>query len=77
MGIVDYFKDLKAISGDFISETAEAKKHLDAVKFELGYAQFVMDDIKKDIKEYQFQAQPRIDAINALSTKIQNELSSN
>lgn len=75
MSIIDYFKDLKAIGSDLISETAEAKKHLDTVKFELGYAQFVMDDIKKDIKEYQFQAQPRIDAINTLSTKIQNELS--
>jgi hypothetical protein len=75
MSIIDYFKDLKAIGSDLISETAEAKKHLDTVKFELGYAQFVMDDIKKDIKEYQFQAQPRIDANNTLSTKIQNELS--
>ena len=75
MSIIDYFKDLKAIGSDLISETAEANKHLDTVKFELGYAQFVMDDIKKDIKEYQFQAQPRIDAINTLSTKIQNELS--
>jgi hypothetical protein len=75
MSIIDYFKDLKAIGSDLISETAESKKHLDTVKFELGYAQFVMDDIKKDIKEYQFQAQPRIDAINTLSTKIQNELS--
>lgn len=75
MSIIDYFKDLKAIGSDLISETAEAKKHLDTVKFELSYAQFVMDDIKKDIKEYQFQAQPRIDAINTLSTKIQNELS--
>ena len=75
MSIIDYFKDLKAIGSDLISETAEAKKHLDTVKCELGYAQFVMDDIKKDIKEYQFQAQPRIDAINTLSTKIQNELS--
>ena len=75
MSMIDYFKDLKAIGGDLISETAEAKKHLDTVKFELGYAQFVMADIQKDIKAYQFQAQPRIDAINALSTKIQNELS--
>ena len=75
MSIIDYFKDLKAIGSDLISETAESKKHLDTVKFELGYAQFVMDDIKKDIKEYQFQAQPRIDALNTLSTKIQNELS--
>ncbi|MGO2384100.1 MAG: hypothetical protein ACTH5F_00290 [Pseudolactococcus laudensis] len=50
MSIIDYFKDLKAIGGDFISETAEAKKHLDTVKFELGYAQFVMDDIKKTSK---------------------------
>ena len=75
MSIIDYFKDLKAIGSDLISETAEPKKHLDTVKFELGYAQFVMDDIKKDIKESQFQAQPRIDAINTLSTKLQNELS--
>ena len=75
MSIIDYFKDLKAIGGDLISETAEAKKHLYPVKFELGYAQLAMDDIKKDIKKYQFQAQPRTDAINTLSTKIQNELS--
>lgn len=40
MSIIDYFKDLKAIGSDLISETAEAKKHLDTVKFELGYAQW-------------------------------------
>lgn len=75
MSIIDYFKDLKTIGSDLIAETSEAKKHLDTVKFELGYAKFVAADIQKDIKEYQFQAKPRIDAINDLSAKIQNELS--
>jgi hypothetical protein len=54
MGIVDYFKDLKAISGDFISETAEAKKHLD-VKFDWLCNLSWM--ISKKTSEYQFQAQ--------------------
>ncbi|GAB2023689.1 hypothetical protein RyT2_27660 [Pseudolactococcus yaeyamensis] len=75
MSIIDYFKDLKAIGGDLISETAETKKHLDAVRLELAYAQFVMADIKKDINAYQFQTRPRIGAMTSLSTKIQNELS--
>jgi hypothetical protein len=75
MSIIDYFKDLKAIGSDLLSETAEAKKHLDTVKFEAAYAKVVIADIQTDIKEYQFQAQPRVEAIKELSDKIQNELS--
>ncbi|GFH40581.1 hypothetical protein [Pseudolactococcus insecticola] len=76
MSIIDYFKVLTTIGRDIASESNDVKKKLDNVKFELGYAKIVAADIQKDVKEYQFQAQPRIDAITELSSKIQNELSS-
>lgn len=75
MRFFDTIKDLKNIGQDLLTETAEVKKHLDAVQIEAAYAQFVLDDIKKDIAEYQFQAQPRLDAINDRAEKIKNELS--
>lgn len=75
MRFFDTIKDLKNIGQDLLTETAEVKKHLDAVQIEAAYAQFVLDDIKKDITEYQFQAQPRLDAINDRAEKIKNELS--
>ncbi|GFH43313.1 hypothetical protein Hs30E_18640 [Lactococcus hodotermopsidis] len=75
MTITSYFKDIKNISTDLISETADLKKNLDNVKFELEYAKMTTTDIKKDIKEYQFQAKPRLKTIHEQVTKIQNELS--
>lgn len=75
MRFFDTIKDLKNIGQDLLTETAEVKKHLNAVQIEAAYAQFVLDDIKKDIAEYQFQAQPRLDVINDRAEKIKNELS--
>ena len=75
MGLINYFKDLHAIGREFVSESHDVKKHLDDVKIELAYAELVALDIQKDIKTYQFQVQPRIEAIQALSDKINKEIS--
>ena len=52
----------------------ELKTKLDRVQVEASYAELITEDIKKDIKAYQFEAQPRIDVINQLSDKIKHEL---
>ena len=75
MGLINYFKDLHAIGREFVSESQDVKKNLDDVKIELAYAELVALDIQKDIKTYQFQVQPRIEAIQALSDKINKEIS--
>ena len=75
MGLINYFKDLHAIGREFVSENQDVKKHLDDVKIELAYAELVALDIQKDIKTYQFQVQPRIEAIQTLSDKINKEIS--
>lgn len=75
MRIIEELKDLKTIGQTLIAETNDVKKKLDTVKFELAYAQFVAEDIKKDVAEYQFQTKPRIEAIKTRADKIQNELS--
>ena len=53
----------------------ELKTKLDRVQVEASYAELITEDIKKDIKAYQFEAQPRIDVINQLADKIKNEIS--
>ena len=74
MGLIDYLKDLQMIGKELVSDSAELKKQLDRVQVELSYAKLVTTDIKKDIKAYQFQVQPRIDVIHELSNKIKHEL---
>jgi hypothetical protein len=74
MSIIDYFKDLKTLGAEIISESAEANKQLETVKFELGYAKFVAADLQKDIREYQFQAQPRVKVIQDRAEQISKTL---
>lgn len=75
MGLINYFKELQEIGKLFVTESNDLKKQLDTVKVELAYADSVVADIQKDIETYQFQVQPRIDVIHALSDKIAKELS--
>lgn len=74
MGFINYLKDLQMLSKELADNGKELKTKLDCVHVEAAYAKLITEDIKKDIKAYQFQAQPRIDAIHTLSHKIKDEI---
>lgn len=75
MRLINYLKDLQIIGKELVCDSAKLKKQLDRVQVELSYTELVTADIKKDIKAYQFQVQPRLDVINELSNKIKKEIS--
>ncbi|MDN6029874.1 MAG: hypothetical protein L0I48_08025 [Lactococcus plantarum] len=74
MGLIDDLKDLQLFGKALMRDGKELKTKLDRVQVEASYAELITEDIKKDIKAYQFEAQPRIDVINQLSDKIKHEL---
>ena len=75
MGLIDDLKDLQLFGKALMRDGKELKTKLDRVQVEASYAELITEDIKKDIKAYQFEAQPRIDVINQLADKIKNEIS--
>lgn len=74
MGLIDDLKDLQLFGKALMRDGKELKTKLDRVQVEASYAELITEDIKKDIKAYQFEAQPRIDVIHQLSDKIKHEL---
>lgn len=74
MGLIDDLKDLQLFGKALMRDGKELKTKLDRVQVEASYAELITEDIKKDIKAYQFEAQPRIDVINQLADKIKHEL---
>lgn len=75
MGLIDDLKDLQLFGKALMRDGKELKTKLDRVQVEASYAELITEDIKKDIKAYQFEAQPRIDVINQLADKIKHEIS--
>ena len=75
MGLIDDLKDLQLFGKALMRDGKELKTKLDRVQVEASYAELTTEDIKKDIKAYQFEAQPRIDVIHQLADKIKNEIS--
>lgn len=75
MGLIDDLKDLQLFGKALMRDGKELKTKLDRVQVEASYAELITEDIKKDIKAYQFEAQPRIDVINQLADKIKQEIS--
>ncbi|HCN74484.1 hypothetical protein ACWN83_07145 [Pseudolactococcus plantarum] len=74
MGLIDDLKDLQLFGKALMRDGKELKTKLDRVQVEASYAELITEDIKKDIKAYQFEAQPRIDVIHQLADKIKHEL---